>query len=103
MKISLDKARAYFLVRELIYDGQAGVADFNEPLSVDEIVAELSKRYGVYFDIDDKKSWVDWFSSAGPDGATETEKNSIFYSFKILTAEKRAIDKLKNKSRDSDA
>lgn len=98
-KTSIFNASVYHLARELIFDGKAGIPGFNEPLEIDDIASELSRRFAVNFSSSDKNAWVDRFITASFDDVSDVEKNSIHYSFKALNAEKNTIRSKKQRWR----
>lgn len=83
----------YFLIRELIYDGTAGIDKSTEPIEINELIRQLTKKSGINLG-DEKKKWIDWFISTCS-GATDIEKDSIVLTNQIIEAENKYLPRIK--------
>jgi len=90
--IKLENMSIYFLIRELIYAGTAGIDNNLEPIEVNELTKQLIQKSGFNFG-DEKKKWVDWFLSTSS-GATQIEKDSIIMTVQIIEAENKYLPKI---------
>ncbi|MEW5251519.1 hypothetical protein [Microbulbifer discodermiae] len=90
-ELQIQKINTYLLVRELLYDGAAGIEEITESLDVNQIITELNNRCSVNFQ--EKKAWVDWYVN-DYEQATKIEKDSISVTYEILTTEKKYLDRI---------
>jgi|CXWL01.1.fsa_nt_gi hypothetical protein len=91
--IKLKNMSAYFLMREMLYDGKAGLDENIEPISIEDLQKQLVSKFGKNFG-NDKSSWVDWFVNNYSD-ATAIEKDSLVVTFRLLEAENKFLPRIK--------
>ncbi|MCX7099002.1 MAG: hypothetical protein NTV43_13955 [Methylococcales bacterium] len=96
--IKLQKTSIYFLMRELLYNGKAGLDENIEPMFLEDIQVQLANKSGTNFG-NDKHKWVTWFINDYPD-ATTIEKNSITVTFRLLEAENKFLPRIKSRRDD---
>lgn len=82
-------------MREMLYDGKAGLDENIEPISIEDLQEQLVSRFCENFG-NDKTRWVDWFVNSYPD-ATVIEKESIAVTFRLLEAENKFLPRIKPK------
>lgn len=80
----------YFLLRQLLYGGKAGMDSEVEPVSVFEVVSEMESRFCTGFE-EDIGLWVEWVATA-ESPFDEEEVNSLLVTYKLLRAEKKYFE-----------
>lgn len=86
----------YQLVYELLQDGRSGAFPTIEPVSVEELVAELSVRSSTNLGMD-KNKWVHWFLANEQFGTAE-ERESIKTVKRITDIERKAFGRIEDDS-----
>lgn len=75
---NLNSESVYFLLLELLNNGEAGLLPEIEPLTADEITAELERRTGNKFGLD-LKSWARWFLGSKEFGSEMERANFLIF------------------------
>jgi hypothetical protein len=97
-KLDIQSISTYFLLLELLNNGDTGLIVISTQLSEYLIFEELKRRSGVDYGTS-KKDWADWFIRGG-DGSSKQERSHLLEFLKLKETTKKILDRSdKNKQK----